>query len=117
MSDLKERIKQVLDELIQVHLYKRWPEHMIALGIDEDEARTWGAEISHVVDEYRSTLMDLTNILGETDMDRIHRQVHSWAVGISEVTVPEIEEPMRYLEKLLDKYLPPEPDDKDDTTG
>ena len=108
MNDLKERIKEVLDELIQLYLYKKWPEHLIALGIDENDARTWGVEISQVVDEYRSTLLLLSDLLTENDAEKVPVKTHSWAVGISEVTVPEIREPMQYLEKLLEKYLPPE---------
>ena len=114
MDDLKARIKEVLDELIQIQLYKTWPEFLIASGIDENDAGTWGVEISQVVDEYRSTLMSLADLLAETDIERIPREVHSWAVGISEVTVDEIQEPMLYLEKQLEKYLPPE-EDEDDT--
>jgi hypothetical protein len=115
MKDLKARIKEILDELIQEHLYSSWPEHLVASGIDENEARNWGVEISQVVDEYRSTLLRLADLLDESDSEQIPLKVHSWAVGISEVTVPEIEEPMRYLEGLLKKYLPPEPDDEDES--
>jgi hypothetical protein len=114
MDDLKVRIKEVLDELIQTHLYKKWPEHLVGAGIDENEARAWGVEISQVVDEYRSTLMHLLDLLDESDPEQIPRNVHSWAVGISEVTVPEIQEPMLYLKGLLEEYLPPEPDDEEE---
>lgn len=116
MSDLKDRIKKALDELIQMHLYNTWPEHLIALGIDENEARTWGVEISQVVDEYRSTLMQLLDLTDESDSDQIPLKVYSWVVGRIEVTLPEIEDPMRHLATLLQKYVPPEPDDEDKPT-
>lgn len=111
MDDLRESIKQALDELIQTRLRKTWPEHLTTLGITEDDAHTWGVEISQVVDEYRSTLMNLFDLLIEQDPEQIPRQIHSWAVGISEVTVPEIQEPMKYLEAQLEKHLPPEVND------
>lgn len=114
MEDLKARIKALMTEIESTHLKKDWIERLIEAGIEKEAAYTWAAEIGHVIDEYRSTLMGLADVLAETDVDRIPRQVHSWAVGISEVTVAEIEEPMRYLEKQLDEFLPPEPDDEDE---
>lgn len=114
MDDLKTRIKTFLDEIEYTHLKRAWPERLVAAGINEREAHKWAAEIGHVVDEYRSTLMQLAELLQVTDTERIPQQVHSWAVGISEVTVPEINEPMLYLKGLLEEYLPPEPDDEEE---
>src|SRR5258706_5100921 len=116
-DDLKARIKAFLEEIEYVHLKKDWPERLIAAGIDEREAQKWAAEIGHVVEEYQSSLMRLADLLQETDSERIPRRVHSWAVGRIEVSIPEIEEPMRYLEGELEKYLPPEPDDEDERSS
>jgi hypothetical protein len=114
VDDLKQKVKDFFDELEYVHLKKAWPERLIGVGIDEREAHTWAAEIGHVVEEYQSSLMRLADLLQETDPERIPRQVHSWAVGRIVVSIPEIEEPMHYLEKLVEKYLPPEPEESDD---
>jgi len=112
MDDLKNKIKTLLEEVENIHLKKTWPEYLIAVGISEDEARIWAAEIGHVVEEYQSSLMRLVDLLQETNVERIPEKVHSWVVGRIEVTIPEIEEPMRYLEGQLEKYLPPETDDE-----
>lgn len=114
MDDLKARIKALLEEIEYTHLKKTWPEQLIAAGFNEIEAHKWAAEIGHVVEEYQSSLMRLADLLQENDSQRIPRQVHSWAVGRLEVSIPEIEEPMRHLEGLLGKYLPPEPNDEDE---
>lgn len=108
MDDVKHRIKELLDEIIQVRLWQAWPERLNTMGVEADEARTWGAEISQVVDEYRSTLMSLADLLDETDPEQIRTKVHSWAIGISEVTVPEIQEPMKYLASKIEGRLPAE---------
>ena len=113
LDDLKARIKALLEEIEYTHLKKTWPEQLIKAGISEIEAHKWAAEIGHVVEEYQSSLTRLVDLLQENDSQRIPQQVHSWAVGTFEVSVPEIEEPMRYLEGLLEKYLPPEPNDED----
>jgi hypothetical protein len=84
------------------------------VGIDEREAHRWAAELGHVVDEYRSTLRELAGLFDETDPEQIPQKIYSWAVGIQEVTVPEIAEPMKYLEELLEKYIPPYEDDDDE---
>jgi hypothetical protein len=53
-------------------------------------------------------------LLHETDAEDIPNKVHGWAIGILNVTIPEIEEPMRYLQGQLEKYLPPKDDDEDE---
>lgn len=111
MDDLKARIKSFLDEVEFTYVKKTWLEHLTTVGIDKDEASVWVAEIGHVIEEYQSSLMRLADLLEEADVERIPQRVHSWAVGRIEVTIPEIEEPMRYLEGILEKYLPPEPND------
>ena len=116
MDDLKDRIKAFLEEIEYIHLKKTWLEHLIAAEIDENDARTWAAEIGHVVEEYQSSLMVLAELLEESDPKRIPSEVQNWAVGIRVVTIPEIEEPMHYLEGQLEKYLPPEHDDEDDSS-
>ncbi len=114
MGNLKSQIHAFLNEIEYTHLKKNWVKRLIEMGIAESEARVWAAEIGHVVDEYRSSLMILAKLLEETDIERIPELVHSFAIGIVVNTVDEIEEPMRYLEKQLEKYLPPEPDDEDE---
>lgn len=116
VNDLKPRIKTFLEEIEFTHVKTLWLEHLLAVGIDKSDAAVWAAEIGHVIEEYQSSLMRLADLLQETDPQRIPEEVHSWAVGRIEVTIPEIEEPMRYLEKQLEKYLPPEPDDEDEAT-
>jgi hypothetical protein len=59
--------------------------------------------------------MRLADLLQETDPQRIPIRIHRWAVGILEVSVPEISEPMEHLKSLLEKYIPPEPDDDENT--
>jgi hypothetical protein len=110
VEDLKTRIKVLLDELEFRHLKKNWVRHLVETGIDEHEARKWAAEIGHVIDEYRSTLIDLADLMMEYDPELILLDVHEWAVNISDVTVPALEDPMRSLEELLEKYLPPDDD-------
>ena len=114
MDNLKTRIQTFLEEIEFTHLKTNWVERLTELGIVESEARKWAAEIGHVVDEYRSSLMRLAELLEEPDVERIPQRIYSWAVGIIVNTVGEIEEPMRYLEGQLEKYLPPEPDDDGD---
>lgn len=92
MADLKARIKSFLDEIEYQHLKTAWPERLIAAGLNKDEVYTWAAELGHVVEEYQSSLMHLADLLAETDIECIPRKVHSFAVGITEVSVPEIEE-------------------------
>ena len=106
MEEIKKRVKLLLDEIEYVHLKKKWLQNLVEAGADEEEARIWVAEIGHVVDEYRTTLEQLTELLGDTDIETVPTKIHDWAVGISEVTVPEIQEPMRYLEGQLKKYVP-----------
>lgn len=114
MDDLKTRIKMLLEEVENIHLKKTWPEHLIGIGVSEDDARVWAAEIGHVVEEYQSSLIRLVDLLQESNLEYIPEKVYSWAVGRVEVTIPEIEEPMRYLQGILQKYIPPEPDDEED---
>jgi hypothetical protein len=114
MEDLKPRIKEFLEEIEYEHLKKIWPEQLGAAGLDKREAQKWAAEIGHVIEEYQSSLMRLADLLLETDAQRIPREVHSWAVGTIVVTIPEIEDPMRYLKGEMEKYLPPEPEDEDE---
>ena len=114
MDELKSHVVSFLKEFEFTYLKGKWVDQLIKAGIDEKEARVWAAEIGHVVDEYRSTLRELAGLLLETDPEQIPQKIYSWAVGIQEVTVPEIAEPMEYLEELLEKYQPPEPDDNDD---
>jgi hypothetical protein len=115
MDDLGTQIKLFLDDIEFIHLKKEWQERLVNVGIDVAEASVWAAEIGHVIDEYRSSLIRLADLLEETDPERIPLRVHSWAVGRLVVSIPEIEEPMRYLEKQLEKYLPPEPDNENET--
>lgn len=115
MNDLKTRIKTFLEEIEFTHVKNLWLEHLIAVGIDKNEAAVWAAEIGHVIEEYQSSLTHLADLLEETNADLIPQRVHSWAVGSIEVTIPEIEEPMRYLEGQVRKYLPPEPPDEDES--
>lgn len=116
MNDLKTRIKTFLEEIEYTHVKKLWLERLIAVGVDKNEAEVWAAEIGHVIEEYQSSLMRLADLLEETNGEVIPQHVHSWAVGRIEVTIPEIEEPMRYLEGQVRKYLPPEPNDEDEPT-
>ena len=101
MDDLRTQIKLFLNDVEFTHLKKEWRENLIRVGIDEKEARLWAAEIGHVIDEYRSSLMHLADLLMEVDPDVIPLKVHEWAVGTLEVSISEIEEPMQYLEKQL----------------
>jgi hypothetical protein len=114
VEDLKTRIKALLNEIEFTHLKKDWTKRLTEVGIDEGDASKWAAEIGHVVDEYQSSLIRLVDLLQESDPRRIPQRIHGWAVGRLEVTIPEIEDPMRYLERLVEKYLPPEPDDEDE---
>jgi hypothetical protein len=112
MDDLKARVKAFLDEFEFTYLKRKWVEQLIEVGIDEREAHRWAAELGHVVDEYQTTLMLLAELFLVTDPEQIPQKIYSWAVGIQEVTVPEIAEPMKYLAEQLEEYLPP--DDYDD---
>ena len=108
MDELKPRVVAFLEEFEYTYLKGKWVEELVSVGIDIDEARMWAAELGHVVDEYRSTLRELADLLLETDPEQIPQKIYSWAVGIQEVTVPEIADPMKYLEEQLKKYIPPD---------
>lgn len=114
MDDLKAKIKDALEELEYKRVRKDWPEHLVQLGIDVDEAYTWGAEIAGVIEEYHSSIMRLFKMLDEQDPALIPERVYSWVIGRLEVTIPEIEEPMRYMKERLEKLLPPEPEYEDE---
>ncbi len=114
VNDLKPRIKTFLEEIEFTHVKNLWLERLLAVGIDKNEAEIWAAEIGHVIEEYQSSLTHLADLLEETNADLIPQRVHSWVVGTIEVTIPVIEEPMQYLQGLLEKYLPPEPNNEDE---
>jgi len=115
VEDLKNRIKALLSEIEYSHVKRTWVEQLTQKGFAEDEARQWAAEIGHVVDEYQSSLIRLVELLEEANPERIPESIYDWTVGRLEVTIPEIEEPMRYLENLLKKYIPAEPDDEEES--
>ncbi len=116
MEDIGSRITNDLNELIRVHLHSIWRNHLIDSGIDPKEAYTWTLEISEVLDEIRTTLKELITLFNLTDPKQIPIEVHGWAIRITIITVPEIQQPMTYLAGLLEKYLPEDPphDDTDD---
>lgn len=114
MENLREHIESFFKEIEFEYLKKQWVEKLIEAGIDKDETGLWAVEIGHVIDEYHSTMVSLADILKETDTNSIPQLIHTWAVGISTVTVSEIDEPMRYLEKQLEKYVPQYDDDDDE---
>ena len=113
MDDLKERIKTLLEEIEYVDLKKTWPEHLIAVGIDEREVHKWAAEIGHVVAEYQNSLKYLIDLLQETNPERIPRRVNDWADYTRDISVFIFEGAMRRLQEQLEKYLPPTSDDED----
>lgn len=113
-SDLRDRIREFFAEIEYTHLKQAWVERIVDDGLDEAEARKWAAEIGHVVEEYESSLLRLADLLDEKDPALIPKRVYSWVIGRLEVTIPEIEEPMRYLKERLEKLLPHEPDDEDE---
>lgn len=111
-EDLGTQIKGLLHETEYKYVKNLWVKQLIESGIGEKEAKKWAAEIGHVIDEYQSSLMRLVDLMQETDPMLIPQRIHSWAVGRLEVTIPEIEDRMKYLAGELQKYLPEE-EDKD----
>jgi hypothetical protein len=113
MDELKSLIQSFFNEVEFTYLKKRWVERLIANGIDEKEAGLWAIEIGHVVDTYRSNLTRLADLLAETDTDRVPEKVYYWVVGSLDDTIPVMTDPLQYLEKQLEKYLPPDEEDED----
>jgi len=111
VDEKKEQVKSFFREFEFEYVKKEWLNRLIELGIDDEEARVWAIEIGHVVDEYSSTLQLLCDVVTETKAEKIPEAVYDWAVGITEVTVPEISDPMKYLEEQLEKYIPPDQDE------
>jgi hypothetical protein len=113
MSELKSQIQSLFKEIEFTQLKKVWIESLIANGIDEKDAGLWAVEIGHVVNTYQSNLTRLAELLAETDVDRVPERVHNWVVGTLEDTIPVMTEPLQYLEKQLEKYIPPGEDEED----
>jgi hypothetical protein len=107
LEKIRGDVTALLDDIQYTHL-KHWPKHLVAHGIDEREAYLWATEISSVLDQYRSSLLKLINVLNETDVDRIPNLVYDWSVYISTVIVHKVHDPMLALEKLIEPMLPPE---------
>lgn len=117
MDDLKERIKTLLEEIEYNHLKKTWTERLIVAGIDEREAHKWAAEIGHVVAEYQNSLKYLTDLLQETDSERIPQRVNDWADYTRDISAFIFEGAMRRLQEQLEKYLPSEPNEEDESAS
>ncbi len=110
MDDLAGRIQTFMLEIRNEILIGQWMPSVISAGYDERVASKWAAELGHVVEEFDSTLRQLARVLTETDAERIPVRLKSFSEGVTEVTVPEIVEPMERLLELVTPFLPPETD-------
>jgi hypothetical protein len=113
LEKIRGDITVLLDEIQYTHL-KQWPEHLIRHGIGEKDAHIWATEIASVLDQYRSSLLKLIDVLNENDVERIPKVVYDWSVYISEVIVPKVHDPMLALDKLIEPMRPHEPEDDDE---
>ncbi|MCA9904641.1 MAG: hypothetical protein KC547_12370 [Anaerolineae bacterium] len=118
LSDLKARVKSLLNEIEYTHLKKAWVERIIDAGIDKRDTGQWVVEIGHIMDEYDGNLRFLIDLLEQTEVEKIARQLESWVAYTHDITAWKIDSAMNELETNggYHKYLPPEPDDADDDT-
>ena len=111
MEDLKSRINTLLEEIIYVHLREHWVEKLVVSGINREEAIHWAVEIGEVVDEYRSGLASLAELLSaEARPNSITEELYHWAAGIRTLSISEIDAPLQRLENALEQYLPTDED-------
>lgn len=115
-DELKAKIKSLLEEIEYVHLKKVWPERLIAAGISKREAQKWAAEIGHIVNEYERSLRYLVDLLyvGNPRVT-IPEDIESWAAYTRDIGVFTLENSIKDLQEHLKTYLPPNPDEEDES--
>lgn len=112
LDKIKGDVITLLDDVQYRHM-ERWPKHLVANGIDEKDAHLWANEIGFVLDQYRSSLLKLIDVLNETDVERIPKLVYDWSMFISDIIVPKVHDPMVALEKRIEPMLPPDPEENE----
>jgi hypothetical protein len=115
MEDLKARVKTLMYEIEYTHLKKLWVERVIKAGIAPEDAYKWVAEIGHIVDEYERSLRFLLDLLQESKPERVAQKLESWLAYTRDMTVWKLEDVTKELEGKYEKYLPPEPEDEDES--
>lgn len=115
MEDLKKRIKALLHEIEFTHLKKNWVERLIAGGVEQADCYKWVAEIGHVVDEYESSLRFLVEMLETSDAARAAQELEGWIAYTHDITLWKLDDVLNELRGRYEKYLPPEPEDDDET--
>ena len=115
MDNLKDRIQTLVEEIQIEYLHKTWTERLIASGIDEHEAYKWIAEIGHVIDEYRRNLGFIADLFEKDSPTLGPEKINDWAAYTHDMGVFIIEGATSRLQDHLKKYLPPEPEDEDES--
>jgi hypothetical protein len=114
LDDLKARINALMTEIEYVHLRKVWPERLVASGIDQRDANKLAIVIGQMVGEYEVSLRLLADLLYAPKPNfTIPENINNWAKLIRKITLPMLEDEAGYLQERLAKYIPPEPEDKD----
>jgi len=116
MEDLKGRIKALLNEIEFTHLKKNWTERLIARGVAKEDSYEWVAEIGHIVDEYERSLRFLTDMLEISDAIGAAQKLESWIAYTRDMTIWRLDDVVNQLQGKYEKYLPPEPNDEDEST-
>lgn len=116
MDELKQRIMTLFEEIESIHLRKTLLANLTAAGIDKSEAHNWTLEIGEIVDEYARSLHILIDLIQESDQERIPQKLEGWFAYTEDISLFKIADIVKYLQNKLQKYLPPEPDDEEDST-
>jgi len=115
LTEFKERLsKLILQEFVSGYLQGEWKQWLIEQGIPRDAAGIWSAETYQVLDEFLSRTIALINVVAIRDIERVPYEIASWAWAVKHITAFEIVEPVDYLLKMIEPYLPPEPERGDE---
>lgn len=114
MDEPKHRIKTLFEEIESVYLRQTMRNNLTAAGIDESEAHNWVLEIGQIVDEYQRSLHLLIDLIQESDKERVPRKLESWLAYTKDIGLFKIEDIIKHVQDGLQKYLPPDAEDKDE---
>lgn len=116
MDEVRDRIKMLFEELESIHVKQTLLNNLTRAGIDNSEAHNWVIEIGEIVDEYERSLRLLMDLIQVSDKERIPLKLESWLAYTEDISLFKIGDVVKFVKGGLQKYIPPEAEDQDETT-
>ena len=114
LQDLADQTKDLINEIHQKFVTDNWVNRWIEAGAEEKEAEQWVAAIFYVLEACEVILLNLIDNIQETDPHRSALDIYHWMAFVGDLPVFTIEYNTGYVLPIMEKYVPPDPEDEDD---